>query len=165
MSARAQRPWVCRKCGHRNERGHVKCRGERSAVIGTVGTEACDARRPKRPVRAHQRALTDNTYAHFVQVAADIHGVTDESCCVCGKPRSQDRHHDRDHDHRTGRARGLACGGNQGCNVLMLPWITASVARAIAQAKALHEEPDALRWIMIAEYLERVEQHYAEQSE
>lgn len=152
MSARTERPWACRKCGRKNERAHVKCR-----------SEGCDARRPKRPVRAHQRALTNNTYAHFCQVAADIHGVTDESCCVCGKPRSQDRHHDRDHDHRTGVARGLACGGNQGCNVLMLPWITAPVAKGIAAAKWANGEPDAARWGLIASYLERVRAFYAVQ--
>lgn len=154
MPPRTQRPWACRKCGRKNERAHVKCR-----------SEGCDARRPKRPVRAHQRALTDNTYEAFVQVARDIHGVTDESCCVCGKPRSQERHHDRDHDHRTGQARGLACGGNQGCNVLMMPWISATVARAIAASKTIDREPDAERWSMIAAYLERVRAHYQRQEE
>jgi hypothetical protein len=62
---------------------------------------------------------------------------------VCGKPRSQERHHDRDHDHTTGLPRGLACPGNQGCNALMPRWLTAARARAIA------------------DYLERVEAYYA----
>lgn len=153
MTARAERPWACRKCGRKNERAHVKCR-----------SEGCDARRPKRPVRAHQRALTDNTYQHFVQVARDIHGVTDESCCVCGRPRSQERHHDRDHDHRTGQARGLACGGNSGCNVLMLPWITWDVATAIANAKHNAGAADWERWFMIAEYLQRVHFYYVREA-
>lgn len=151
---RTERPWACRKCGRKNERAHVKCR-----------SEDCDARRPKRPVRAHQRALTDNTYQHFVQVARDIHGVTDESCCVCGRPRSQERHHDRDHDHRTGQARGLACGGNSGCNVLMLPWITWDVATAIANAKEKAGAADWERWFKIAEYLQRVHFHYVREGE
>jgi hypothetical protein len=108
--------------------------------------------------------LRDDSYAVYVQFARDVHGVTDESCCVCGKPRTQDRHHDRDHDHRTGQPRGLACGGNQGCNVLMLPWITAATARGIAAAKFEADEPDAMRWSMIADYLERVELHYAREA-
>ncbi len=68
---------------------------------------------------------------------------------------------DRDHDHRTGLPRGLACGGNQGCNVLMLPWVTASTASAIAAAKTFASEPDAERWKAIARYLKRVERFYA----
>jgi hypothetical protein len=99
-----------------------------------------------------------------VKVNADIHGITDESCGVCEKPRSQERHHDRDHDHLTGLPRGLACGGNRGCNVLMLPWITGTVARAIADAKRAAREPDAERWSMIAAYLERVEKWYAREA-
>jgi hypothetical protein len=97
----------------------------------------------------------------YLTVAREIHGVTDESCCVCGKPRSQERHHDRDHDHLTGNPRGLACGGNRGCNVLMLPWITAATAHGIAKAKRAAGEPDAGRWALIEAYLWRVEQFYA----
>jgi hypothetical protein len=106
--------------------------------------------------------LRGDTYELFVQANEQIHGVTDESCGVCGKPRSQERRHDRDHDHRTGYARGLACPGNTGCNVLMLPWITAAVARAIADAKRRNGEPDAERWRMIADYLRRVDDFYAQ---
>ena len=89
-----------------------------------------------------------------------IPGVADESCGVCGKPRSQDRRHDRDHDHRTGNPRGLACPGNTGCNVLMLPWVSALTARAIASSKKIAREPDAERWALIAAYLDRVERFY-----
>lgn len=142
--------WTCRRCGYRNLREHVNCRGE-----------LCDAKRPKKPRRAHAEVLRGDTYPLFVQAAEQIHGVTDESCCVCGKPRSQERRHDRDHDHRTGKPRGLACPGNTGCNVLMLPWISASVAVAIYRAKAAALEPDMMRWMLIAEYLQRVEDFYA----
>lgn len=163
---RSERPWVCRKCGYKNQRAHVKCRGVVSVYVGTVGGSVdCDARRPKRPVRAHQRALTDNTYQHFVQVAREVHGVTDESCCVCGKPRSQERHHARDHDHRTGQARGLACGGNSGCNLMMLPWITSDVAWAIKEAMERAGDPSTERWLLISSYLQRVEAHYVREGE
>ena len=153
LATRTRPYWTCRRCGYRNLRAHVKCRGE-----------SCEARRPKKPVRAHARVIQGDTYPLFVQAARDIHGVTDESCCVCGKPRSQERRHDRDHDHRTGNPRGLACPGNTGCNVLMLPWISASVALAIADAKELQREPDAARWRMISDYLWRVEAYYSDRS-
>lgn len=136
--------WSC-VCGERWPRTKQLC--------------TCGKRRPKRRVPKHARTLRDDSYAHYVQVNRDIHGVTDESCGVCGKPRSQERHHDRDHDHTTGLPRGLACGGNAGCNVLMLPWITADVAYAIATKVA---EPAASRWRLIAAYLERVEAYYAQ---
>jgi hypothetical protein len=112
-------------------------------------------------VPRHARTLRDDSYAVYVQVARDIHGVTDESCCVCGKPRSQERRPDRDHDHKTGKPRGLVCPGVTGCNVLMLPWVTASTARGIEAAKFEADELDAMRWSMIADYLERVETYYA----
>jgi hypothetical protein len=110
---------------------------------------------------AHKRTLRDDSYAAYVEIARLIHGVTDESCCVCSKPRSQERHHDRDHDHLTGRPRGLACAGNRGCNILMVPWVTAAVAQGIYIAKQAAREPDADRWYLIAQYLHRVEVYYA----
>ena len=137
--------WSC-PCGTRNQRTTQKC--------------GCGRRRPKKRVARHAQTLRDHSYAHYVQVNREIHGVTDESCGVCGKSRSQERHHDRDHDHITGNPRGLACGGNTGCNVLMLPWITAAVAYAIAQEVA---EPAASRWRLIGAYLERVDAYYAAQ--
>lgn len=125
--------WTCRVCKQRNTRTASK----RCTACGR-------ATKPARRVPAHARTLRDDTYDHYVQVAQEIHGVTDESCCVCGKPRSQVRHHDRDHDHTTGRPRGLACGGNQGCNALMPRWLTLERAR------------------MIVAYLERVGAFYGE---
>ena len=143
--------WTCPKgCGGRWERRYIKCR-----------TEGCDGRRRKTHRPAHKEVLRGDTYPLFVQVARDIHGVSDESCCACGKPRTQERKHDRDHDHRTGNARGLLCPGNQGCNVLLVPWVTAATAAGIASAKALAGEPDAERWWLLSAYLERVEAHYA----
>jgi hypothetical protein len=140
--------WTC-PCGTRNERIKQRC-----------ANTACRRARPKRRVRAHAITLRDDSYADYVAVNRAIHGVADESCGVCGKPRSQERRHDRDHDHKTGEPRGLACGGNQGCNVLMLPWVTARTAEAIWNAKQLAGEPDAERWHLIARYLYRCEVFY-----
>jgi hypothetical protein len=124
---------------------------------------------PKRHVPKHAQTLRDDSYAVYLQVARDIHGVSDESCNVCGKPRSQERRCDRDHEHNRrspffGKPRGLVCGGNQGCNVLMVPWVTAATARGIADAKDIAYEPDAPRWHLIAAYLERVEAFYAREA-
>jgi Recombination endonuclease VII len=141
-----KRYWSC-PCGTRNERIKQRCQ--------------CGRRRPKARVAKHAHTLRDDGYAVYVEVNTLIHGVTYESCGVCGKPRAQERRHDRDHDHRTGKPRGLACPGNQGCNVLMLPWVTAATADGIYQAKYEAAEPDAARWLLIAAYLERVEAHYA----
>ncbi len=152
MTLRTKTPkrWHCRRCGHMNEPAHVNCRGE-----------GCDGKRRKKRRARHAEVLRGDTYPVFVQANEQIHGVTDESCGVCGKPRSQERKHDRDHDHVTGKPRGLACPGNTGCNVLMLPWITAATAHGIAKAKRAAGEPDARRWELIEAYLFRVERFYA----
>src|SRR6266508_1351579 len=93
----AKKYWSC-SCGTRNERVKQKC-----------GNPNCKRSRPKKRVPKHAVTLRDDSYLTYVEVNRAIHGVTDESCGVCGKPRAQERRHDRDHDHRTGNPRGLAC--------------------------------------------------------
>jgi hypothetical protein len=152
----AKKYWSCRKCGTRVER------------IKRVCPNGCGTKRPGPRVPVHARTLRDDSYVTYCAVNEQIHGISDESCGVCGKPRSQDYKHDRDHGHLKGsltygKPRGLACGGNRGCNILMLPWVTAAAARGIAEAKRAAGEPDAERWALIAAYLERVDAHYAEE--
>ena len=92
------RRWTCRKCKQLNQRtSSRKC-----AYCG-------EATKPKTRVPKHAHTLRDDSYELYVQVAETLHGVTDESCCACRKPRSQERRHDRDHDHTTGKPRGLLC--------------------------------------------------------
>ena len=112
---------------------------------GRKKCSACGKAAPKARVPKHAQTLRDDSYEVYKAVNETIHGVTDESCGVCGKPRSQERRHDRDHDHKTGKPRGLACGGNQGCNASMPHWMTAERAR------------------LIANYLERVEEFNAKE--
>ena len=130
----AAKYWSC-PCGTRNQRIKQKC-------------ENCRRARPKRRVPSHARTLRDDPYTVYEQVNADIHSVaqsgewTSDFCGVCGKPPTTGRHMDRDHDHITGRPRGLACPGNQGCNALMPRQLTLERAR------------------LIVAYLERVEDYY-----
>lgn len=79
-------------------------------------------------------------YAAVAEFSAQLHGTDPEACGVCGKPRGEARKHERDHDHRTGHMRGLAC---YNCNNHLLR----------------HETLESLRAAVA--YLERVEDHYS----
>lgn len=120
----AARYWTC-PCGARNERIKQKC------------ASGCGRSRPKRRVPAHARTLRDDPYSVYEQVNAELHGPahdgewTPDCCGVCGKPPSTARHMDRDHDHITGKPRGLACPGNTGCNALMPKQLDLARARLI----------------------------------
>lgn len=114
------RYWTCPKCGTRNERIKQKC------------GMACTGTRPKKRVPAHRRTLQDDSYAVYEALNRELHGAEPDACGVCGKPPKFERRHDRDHDHVTGKPRGLACPGNTGCNALMPRWLTAERAEAIA---------------------------------
>jgi hypothetical protein len=114
--ARKARPWWSCRCGYRNERAKRKCL-------------SCGKAKPKKRVPKHAETLRDDGYEHYVKVAEALHGVRDERCCVCGRPRSAERRHDRDHDHNTGKPRGLAC---VVCNKLMPHQLTAERAELIA---------------------------------
>ena len=145
------RPWKCPACGHVNESRNVKrCRG-------------CggDTKR-RRPLRQTDAALRETEYGDFAVLSVLIHGGEPHACGCCGKPRGETRRHDRDHDHRTGNPRGLACGGNSGCNMLMLPWVTAKVAAVVSLE--YHDRGDmkeSARWFRVANYLRRAEDFHA----
>lgn len=131
------RQWTCRKCKWKQPRT-----ASRTCVMCGEQTK------PKARVPEHARTLRDETYATFEALNREIHGAEPDACGVCGKPPKEGRRHDRDHGHNRGEAsygkpRGLACGGNQGCNALMPSWLTAERAR------------------LVADYLARVEAHYS----
>jgi len=94
----ASRGWTCRHCHHLNLPAHRKCRGE-----------GCGKPKPKRRVPVHARVLRDTSYDEAARLSQLIHGGDLEACGVCGRPRGESKRHDRDHDHRTGKLRGLAC--------------------------------------------------------
>jgi hypothetical protein len=127
------RLWItCPKCAHRNDRtgGRRKCAG-------------CGANLPKRRVAKHAETLRDTPFPKFAALSVEIHGGELGDCAVCGRGPSENRNPDRDHCHRTGRARGLAC---VRCNRELLRNSTLEEARAVVA------------------YLERVEAFYAQES-
>ena len=159
----ASRGWTCRRaaCGHLNHPEHVKCRGE-----------GCEARRPRKPVRKHARALREVPYRVWAELSVEIHGGELDACGVCTRMPDSGRHCDRDHDHDTGLPRGLACGGDFGCNRMMPRGLTGTKAliianmiqdedaRAWAVAPYLPRDFTAERAFQIADYLFRYEAHH-----
>jgi hypothetical protein len=107
------RYWTCQrqtkrvKCGTRNPRVKRKC-------------VKCGGSRPAQRKPAHTRALTD-PYDTWVS----RYGT---ACGICGAGRKT-RNLDRDHDHRTGKPRGLLCNR---CNRALPNWVTATWLRAAA---------------------------------
>lgn len=114
------RYWTCPKCRERLPRIKQRC-------------PDCGAVRPTRKTAA-QTALADE-YA----VWAARFG---ETCGICGRQASARRRLDRDHDHKTGRARGLLCAR---CNRGLPSWVTTDWLRgAIAYLdRAASEEGEA----------------------
>jgi hypothetical protein len=125
--ALANQSWLCR-CGHRNAPTHRKCRGE-----------SCGRSKPKRRVPAHAKVLRDMSTEDFGKLNEAIHGCGPDRCACCGRSL-EDAGSNRDHDHRTGWARGLTC---YRCNHQLLR----NHDRASAQ--------------MILRYYLRVERYYA----
>lgn len=70
-----------------------------------------------------------------------------ENCGVCGRSPKEDRRHDRDHDHLSGKPRGLLC---PVCN----GFLTKNVGRS-----SMPLTPEYLR--AAADYLERASVHHA----
>lgn len=89
------RYWTCQrvtdgvKCGHTNPRRKLLC-------------EQCGKRRPATERPAHLVAL-DLPYEHYVEINGG------EQCGICGADPKPGKKLHRDHDHRSGRPRGLLC--------------------------------------------------------
>lgn len=111
------RTWTCqrvskgRKCGAQNT--------SRRKVCGYCGKP-----RPARKRPAHMDALKQS-YEAFLALNGDI----GERCAICLKPPALRRRLDRDHDHLTGRPRGLLC---HRCNRALPAWMTPAWLRLAA---------------------------------
>jgi hypothetical protein len=121
--------WSCRGCGYRNLREHRNCRGE-----------GCKRTKPKKRVPKHAIVLRDSPYEEWVPLSVEIHGGEEHACGCCRRLPTKVRRHDRDHDHRLGIPRGLACSF---CNRERL--------RGIANVEEAR---------MVLAYFERVEKFY-----
>jgi hypothetical protein len=91
--------WTCRKCGQKWPRTSQLC--------------TCGAKRPAKRRPKHQLVL-ETPYEWWVSKFG-------ERCGICGRPPGPNRRLDRDHDHKTGEARGLLC---HRCNRALPDWIT-----------------------------------------
>jgi hypothetical protein len=122
---------LCPKCRHRNDRlgGRRKC-------------VQCNATLTKRRGPKHAGTLRKDSYPVYEAFSMEVHGGEPDSCRVCGRPRHEAMKHHRDHDHVTGKPRGVTCFQ---CNTLMPRLLTLERARAIVA------------------YLERVDSYYRTQ--
>lgn len=109
------RVWTCQrviagvKCATKNPRTKrlcVTCRGPRPAP-----------RTPK-----HAAVLKTMTYEQWVVIFG-------ARCGICGRLPTARRRLDRDHDHRTGKPRGLLCAR---CNRALPSWVTPEWLRLAA---------------------------------
>lgn len=111
---RTSRYWTCqrirdgKRCGQRNEKIKQRCT--------TCGAPRPAARKPK-----HLVAL-NAPYEHYVELNGS------ERCALCLRPPGTRRLH-RDHDHATGKPRGLLC---PRCNRALPHWVTPNWLRAAA---------------------------------
>lgn len=110
------RYWTCyrvsegRKCLTQNPRVKQKCL-------------TCGKDRPK-PRKAKHLVALEAPYEHYIELNGG------ERCAICLRERSdKDRRLQRDHDHKTGRPRGLLC---VRCNRALPHWMTAEWLRAAA---------------------------------
>src|SRR5438094_7958796 len=124
------RKYVTCPNGHRNDRTG----GRRKCSFEGCGLPLRKSRGPK-----HAATLREDGYETYATLSQAIHASERDACAVCGRPKPGTRRHDRDHDHRTGKARGLAC---VRCNRELLRNGTLEEAR------------------LVVAYLERVESFY-----
>ena len=89
------RGWTCRRvrCGTLNDPAKKKCGG-------------CGGPRPAKRGPKHREALK-LSYEDYMEINFKTHGLR-ERCAICLRP-PKTRRLDRDHDHVTGKPRGLLC--------------------------------------------------------
>jgi hypothetical protein len=126
LTRRKPKSWTCPKCHRKNE----------ARTSSRTCQYGCGTTKPK---KRPSLAKPSDSYDVYELLSVTIHGGEPGACGVCGRPPKERRNNDRDHDHRTGKPRGLAC---PRCNKELLRHSTLEEARAIVA------------------YLERVERWY-----
>ena len=103
LRTRTRPYWTCRRCGFRNDRRWVKCRGD-----GKDGKQ-CTARRPPKREPKHAHPLR-NGASEFQALNVSVHGGHPDQCAICDKPLDRPGSGQRDHAHFDGGyARGFLC--------------------------------------------------------
>lgn len=99
LTKKKPRRWTCPKCHHLNEHrtSSRKCQG------------CGENTKRKKRVPLHARVLQELTFPEAERLSQAMHGGELGACAVCGRPKPESGHHDRDHDHRSGAFRGMAC--------------------------------------------------------
>jgi hypothetical protein len=115
------RTWRC-KCGQVNERKNSRC-----ILIGATG-KRCTGKRPAKRIPKH-REIMAVPYERWVEQFGEV-------CGICGAKPSANRRLDRDHDHKTGAARGILC---HSCNRRL--WPGSTVDWHLNAAKYLDRSP------------------------
>jgi len=127
LTRRKPKTWRC-KCGHRN-----------IARTSSKRCEACGEQTKPKPRTT--KAKPSDPYEVYELLSVTIHGGEAGACGCCGRPKPETYRHDREHDHKDGKPRGLGCFH---CNNVLLRNHTLETLR------------------MCVAYLERVEAYYAE---
>ena len=99
LTRKKRRYWTCPRCKYRQE--------HRTSSRKCVNCQ--ETTKPKRRVPAHAVVLRDLSFPEAEKLSQAMHGGELGACAVCGRPKPETGHHDRDHDHRTGAFRGMAC--------------------------------------------------------
>ena len=135
LATRKRPYWLCRYCGHRNERLGTsrKCQGCGSAT----------ARRLKRAPK-HSHPLRQGRAA-FEMLNMTVHKCNPDHCAICGKRLDKPGSGQRDHAHFDGGyARGLLC------------WYCNKTLGQVERGK------DGEEWMRSAlDYVRRAREHHA----
>src|SRR5690349_7704917 len=87
--------WRC-KCGHRN--------------IARTSSRRCEAcGENTKPAPRTTKAKPVDSYEVYELLSVTIHGGDAGACGCCGRSKPETYRHDREHDHKTGKPRGLGC--------------------------------------------------------
>jgi hypothetical protein len=101
------RVWTCQRVS-----GGVKCSTVNPRIKKLC--TGCGKPRPATKVASHKLVLGEMSYDKWVELFG-------EKCGICGRSPSARRRLDRDHDHKSGNARGLLCAR---CNRALPSWVT-----------------------------------------
>ena len=127
LTRRKPKTWRC-KCGQVN-------------IARTSSKRCTNCGENTKPAPRKTKAKPNDSYEVYELLSVSIHGGDAGACGCCGRPKADTHNYDREHDHRTGKPRGLAC---YRCNnVLLRNHTLESLRQCVA-------------------YLERVDAYYQE---